>query len=127
MPIYNRDQINYGSLIQNAIANRNAAAQRDAAYITNFGNIAANAVKDTGGVIGRGLALYESDEDEAELARLKKLKEEMEQAAIAKNAAQEEYKDYRPAIPSNYVPAEATMSNITEEPTYIPYYLRGRR
>ena len=68
--IYTRDNIPYSIMIQNAIANRNAAAQRDAAYITNFGNIVGGAVKDMGGVIGRGIAVTEDDDDLAKLREL---------------------------------------------------------
>ena len=76
MSIYNRDQIPYSTMIQNAIANRNAAAARDASYISNFGKIIGGAVDKVGNQIGRGIAVADN-EDEAELARLKKLKEEL--------------------------------------------------
>ena len=143
MSIYNRDQIPYSTMIQNAIANRNAAAQRDAAYITNFGKIVGGAVDKVGNQIGRGIAVSD-DEDEAELERLKKLKEQMEQAEIAKKSFEEEYRDYRPIpanpTPTNYTPFEATLNgynvnaNITpdySEPNqYLSainqYYRRGR-
>lgn len=125
MPIYNRDNINYGSLIQNAIANRNSAAQRDASYITNFGNIVGGAVKDMGGVIGRGLAIVDN-EDEAELARLKKLKEELEQAEIAKKSFEEEYRDYNPnpvnPTPTNYTPFEASLDGYNVGANTVPDY-----
>lgn len=76
MSIYNRDNINYSQMIQNAIANRNAAAQRQAAYDQAkgklWGDTTTNIVKN----IGRGVyeTLDEYDEDEAELERLKALK-----------------------------------------------------
>jgi hypothetical protein len=143
MSIYNRDQIPYSTMIQNAIANRNAAAQRDASYISNFGKIIGGAVDKVGNQIGRGIAVSD-DEDEAELARLKKLKDELEQAEIAKKSFEEEYRDYNPIpvnqTPTNYTPFETTLNgynvnaNITpdySEPNqYLSainqYYRRGR-
>lgn len=134
--IYTRDNIPYSTMIQNAIANRNAAAQRDAGYITNFGNIVGGAVKDMGGVIGRGIAVTEDDDDLAKLRELEAerellIKKEKENAANAMEG-------YRPAIAPNYTPFEASLdgynvnSNIepTENNPYLPainqYYRRGR-
>jgi len=136
MPIYNRDNINYGSLIQNAIANRNAAAQRDAGYITNFGNIVGGAVSTLGNQIGRGLVSYEEDEDEAKLKELEAerellIKKEKENAANAMEG-------YRPATVPNYTPFEVSLDGYnvnsdikpTENNPYLPainqYYRRGR-
>ena len=125
MSIYNRDQIPYSTMIQNAIANRNAAAQRDASYISNFGKIIGGAVDKLGNQVGRGLAVYDG-EDEAELARLKKLKEELEQAEIAKKSFEEEYRDYRPIsanpTPTNYTPTEAILNGYNVGANTVPDY-----
>lgn len=129
-------------MIQNAIANRNAAAQRDASYISNFGKIIGGAVDKVGNQIGRGIAVVDN-EDEAELAKLKKLKEELEQKEIARRSFEEEYRDYRTnpnPTPSNYTPFEATINgynvgantvpDYTEPNQYLSainqYYRRGR-
>lgn len=123
--IYTRDNIPYSTMIQNAIANRNAAAQRDAGYITNFGNIVGGAVSTLGNQIGRGLTV-EDNEDEAELARLKKLKEELEQAEIAKKSFEEEYRDYRPSpvnpTTANYTPFETTLEGYNVNANTVPDY-----
>lgn len=136
MPIYNRDNINYGTLIQNAIANRNAAAQRDASYISNFGNIVGGAVSTLGNQIGRGLVSYEEDEDEAKLKEL-----EAERELLIKKESEDATKameGYRPADVPNYTPFETTLEGYnvnsdikpTENNPYLPainqYYRRGR-
>lgn len=135
MPIYNRDNINYGTLIQNAIANRNAAAQRDASYISNFGNIVGGAVSTLGNQIGRGLVSYEEDEDEAKLKELEAERELL--IKKEKEDADKVMEGYRPAI-VNYTPFETTLEGYnvnsdikpTENNPYLPainqYYRRGR-
>lgn len=84
MSIYNRDNINYSQMIQNAIANRNAAAQRQAAYDQAKGKLWGDTTTNIAKNIGRGIyaELDENDEDEAELEKLLELKKQKE--AIAK-------------------------------------------
>lgn len=82
--IYTRDNINYSQMLQNAIANRAKAAERQAAYTQAQGKLWGDTATNVGKYLGRGIfatADSMSDEDEAELARLKELKAEQEQKA----------------------------------------------
>ena len=82
--IYTRDNINYSSMLQNAIANRAKAAERQAAYKQAQGKLWGDTATNVGKYFGRGIfATADSmgDEDEAELARLKEIKAEQEQKA----------------------------------------------
>lgn len=76
--VYTRDNINYSSMLQNAIANRNAAAQREAAYEQAKGKLWGDTVNNITKYAGRGIMAsadqYSTDEDEAELEQLKALK-----------------------------------------------------
>ena len=56
MGVYNRDGINYSAMLQNAIANRNAAAQRQAQYLMNKGKLWGDTATNVGKIFGRGLA-----------------------------------------------------------------------
>lgn len=137
MSIYNRDQIPYSTMIQNAIANRNAAAQRDASYISNFGKIVGGAVDKVGNQIGRGIAVSDDDEYEAELRELEREREllinqEKENAAKAMEG-------YRPAV-QPIKPYESTLEGYNVNADIFPvdyntnpylsainqYYRRGR-
>ena len=75
--IYNRDNINYSAMLQNAIANRANAAQRDAGYILKQGDIWSKFATDAGKYLGRGIfATADSiDEDEAELRALEEARQ----------------------------------------------------
>ena len=84
MSIYNRDNINYSQMIQNAITNRNAAAQRQAAYDQAKGKLWGDTTSNIGNIIGEGIGGYNKwkgdttaeDAEDAELEMLKKKLEE---------------------------------------------------
>lgn len=84
--IYTRDNINYTSMLQNAIANRARAAEREAAYIQNQGKLWGDTVTNIGNMAGRAVGGYNNwkgdttveDEEDAELELLKKQLEEYE-------------------------------------------------
>ena len=83
--VYTRDNINYGSMLQNAIANRIHSAERQAAYRNAMGKLWGETATNIGKYIGRGAmatADMYGDEDEAELERLLELRNKEE--AIAK-------------------------------------------
>ena len=54
MSVYSRDNINYAGMLQNAITNRVAKAQREAQYIKDKGELWGNTVKDVTKTLGRG-------------------------------------------------------------------------
>lgn len=80
--VYTRDNINYSSMLQNAIANRNAAAQREAAYEQAKGKLWSDTVNNITKYAGRGIMAsadqYSTDEDEAELEQLLELKRQQD-------------------------------------------------
>lgn len=63
MGIYTRDNINYSTMLQNAIANRAKAAEREAAYIQNKGKLWGDTVSKVGNMFGRGLTDYVDEQD----------------------------------------------------------------
>lgn len=80
--IYTRDNINYSQMLQNAITNRAKSAEIQAAYKQAQGKLWGDTATNIGKYLGRGIfatADSMSDEDEAELARLKEIKAEQEQ------------------------------------------------
>ena len=87
MSIYNRDNINYSQMFQNAITNRNAAAQRQAAYDQAKGKLWGDTTTNIGNIISEGIAGYNAwkgdttaeDAEDAELEMLKKKLEEYEE------------------------------------------------
>lgn len=140
MPIYTRDNIPYSSILANAISNARANAERDANYILNYGKIAGDAFSKAGNTLGRGFAAYSDTLDLED--KLRKLEEERELLIKQdKEANENAYKDYRPAIDTNYKPFEATLEgynvNANIQPEELPtpnpylasinqYYRRGR-
>ena len=78
--IYTRDNINYSTMLQNAIANRAKAAEREAAYTQAQGKLWGDTVTNVGKYAGRGYMAYQDslDEDEAELNKLLELKRQQE-------------------------------------------------
>lgn len=71
-------------MLQNAIANRAKAAERQSAYKQSQGKLWGDTATNVGKYFGRGIfatADSMSDEDEAELALLKEIKAEQEQKA----------------------------------------------
>lgn len=99
--IYTRDNINYSQMLQNAIANRAKAAERQAAYKQAQGKLWGETATNVGKYFGRGIfatADSMSDEDEAELALLKEIKAEQEQ----KSYEEEIKKSYEEEIKKAY-------------------------
>lgn len=83
MGIYNRDNINYSTMIDNMIKNRMDRAQKRSDNIKKQGEIWGGFVKDLGGIAGRAYTAsqYESEEEKLakELEDLQKQKEMMKQ------------------------------------------------
>lgn len=128
MGVYNRDGINYSAMLQNAIANRNAAAQRQAQYLMNKGKLMGDTATKVGGIFGRGFAqTYDElnpDEDEAELEKLKRERDAiiMEQERLKQersrlaSAQMEGYKPLSAMTPNmeGYEPNDAFLPKLQE-------------
>lgn len=127
MGVYDRDGINYSAMLQNAIANRNAAAQRQAQYLMNKGKLMGDTATKVGGILGRGFAqTYDElnpDEDEAELEKLKRERDAIIMAEQQRKANQEwassQMEGYKPlsAMTPNmegYEPNDAFLPKLQE-------------
>lgn len=141
MSIYNRDNINYSQMIQNAIANRNAAAQRQAAYEQAKGKLWGDTTTNIGNMIGRGIGGYNAwkgdtsveDAEDAELEMLKKKLEEYE-AQQAEADAYHGQVEHATNYMTGYRPMEASISESYNQEYNNPYklalmegvYRRGR-
>ena len=68
MGIYERDQIDYGSMIDRAIKNRMGQVQRESDRIIKRGDIRAQEAKDLASTFARGMdyAQYASEQSELE-------------------------------------------------------------
>lgn len=139
--IYTRDNINYSTMLQNAIANRAKAAEREAAYIQNQGKLWGDTLTNVGNTIGKG-AFYSYEpqsleENKAELAKLeemqKKYDEQVEQRrkfdslfsspSAAQIKANNDYFGYNPE-PQLQSQAESNYMNGYTPYTrnYVPAY-----
>lgn len=136
MGIYNRDNINYGSMLMAALKDRGETAARQAAYQERQGKLWGDTVKSVGNMLGRGIFAtadgYDDtssstslDEDKAELKQLEEIQKQREEAA-------KEMQGYTPnsitpeaihaaEMMQGYVPAEAnpyTRGSTIYEPNY---------
>ena len=142
MSVYSRDNINYAGMLQNAIANRVANAQREAQYIKDKGTLWGNTVKDVTKTLGRGAMasadMYGGDststvdEDKAELKQLEEMQKQQEEIEKQREEAAKEMVGYTPnsvspeavraaELMTGYVPAEAnpyTRGSLIYEPNY---------
>lgn len=138
MGVYNRDGINYSAMLQNAIANRNAAAQRQAQYLMNKGKLMGDTATKVGGIFGRGFAqTYDElnpDEDEAELEKLKRerdaiimeqerLKQERSRLASAQMEGYEPNDAFLPKLQEHY---DQDYTNPYSYAMMQDYYRRSR-
>ena len=142
--IYTRDNINYSSMLQNAIANRAKAAEREAAYTQAQGKLWGDTVTNIGNMAGRAVGGYNNwkgdttveDEEDAELELLKKQLEEYQKQ-------QAEAADYRGQVQTatnlmqGYHPQDSFTQDMNEsynQNYFNPYnyelmqgtYRRGR-
>lgn len=127
MGVYNRDGINYSAMLQNAIANRNAAAQRDAEYLINKGKLWGDTAKEVGKTFGRGAMqtydeLSEQDEDD-ELEELIRRRDAIIMAEQQRRANQEwassQMEGYTPYSATPEYRAKQQMIGYKEEPNLI--------
>lgn len=113
MEIYNRDQINYASMIDNAIRNRMHTAERDADRIEERAKIKADATKDIASSFSRAMdyAQYESEQKALE----KKLKDLEDRRDYIRNAYTQS-QDYQPYTTTDEYKASKYMSGY--KPSY---------
>lgn len=93
MSIYNRDNINYSSMIDNAIRNRLHTAERNADRIEDRAKIKAQAVKDMASTFARGMDYLQYDNEQKALE--KKLKDLEDRRDYIRNAYTQS-QDYKP-------------------------------
>lgn len=113
MGIYNRDNINYSSMIDNAIRNRLHTAERDADRIEERAKIKADAAKDLASSFSRAMdyAQYESEQKALE----KKLKDLEDRRDYIRNAYTQA-QDYQPYTTTDEYKASEYMSGY--KPSY---------
>lgn len=113
MGIYNRDNINYSSMIDNAIRNRLHTAERDADRIEERAKIKADAAKDLASSFSRAMdyAQYESEQKALE----KKLKDLEDRRDYIRNAYTQS-QDYQPYTTTDEYKASEYMSGY--KPSY---------
>lgn len=113
MGIYNRDQINYASMIDNAIRNRLHTSERDADRIEERAKINSQAAKDIASTFARGMDYlqYESEQKALE----KKLKDLEDRRDYIRNAYTQS-QDYQPYTTTDEYKASKYMSGY--KPSY---------
>ena len=140
--IYNRDNINYSSMLMAALKDRAETAARQAAYKERMGKIWGDATKSVGNMVGRGIMASADayggdtstsvDEDKAELKQLEDMQKPQEEIEKQREEAAKELVGYttnsvspeavRAAeLMNGYVPAEAnpyTRGSLIYEPNY---------
>jgi len=95
MGIYQRDNINYQSMIDNMIKNRMHTAERDADRIVKTADIKAQTAKDIASTFARGMDAYQAYSEANELED--KLKELQDQRAnLVRAQIQAEQERYNP-------------------------------
>lgn len=148
MSVYSRDNINYAGMLQNAIANRVANAQRQAQYIKDKGTLWGNTVKDVTKTLGRGAMasadMYGGDsattvdEDKAELKQLEEIQKKYNEQVAQRNKFDEIFNNpnydmaaAQSRIATNemagYNPEQQYMSNVATSNMegYKPFYSRN--
>lgn len=104
MGIYNRDNINYSGMIQNMLASAKHGGEIRANNIRSQGDIWGGAVKNVGSAVGRAYGMYGGNggmsEDEIELQKLEKEREELLKQQEAAEHASAVMADYRQNVPN---------------------------
>lgn len=116
MSIYNRDNINYSSMIDNAIRNRLHTAERDADRIEDRAKIQAQTVKDMASTFARGMDYLQYDNEQKALE--KKLKDlEDRRDYIRRNS--QDYNQWQPYSTTDEYKASEYMKGY--KPNVIEY------
>lgn len=113
MGIYNRDNINYASMIDNAIKNRMAQVERESDRIIKRGDIRAKEAEDLASTFARGMDYLQYDREQKALE--KKLKDLEERREYIRNAYSQS-QDYKPYTTTPEYIASEQMNNY--KPSY---------
>lgn len=129
MSVYSRDNINYAGMLQNAIANRVANAQREAQYIKDKGELWGNTVSNVANMFGRGLTDFADEQDrQGQIDKMDKRYEDSVQyqkerdaklyeLMALKNKMLEEQKVQEQIKPVVETPIVTTPVKFSEQPT----------
>jgi len=131
--IYNRDSINYGSLIANAIANRKADLERKYEQRKANSDAWGKTIGQMGQIIGRGITDYADEQDrQAQLDMLNKRYEDsvkyqkerdskLYELLAMKNKMLQDQKAQEPVVPKVEPEVVASQLKFSEEPTASTY------
>lgn len=116
MGIYERDQIDYGSMIDRAIKNRMGQVQRESDRIIKRGDIRAQEAKDLASTFARGMDYIQYANEQKELEnKLKALEDRRNTIRDAYTQSQ----DYQPYTTTPSYKASEQMKGYTPGSTYI--------
>lgn len=92
MGIYDRDNISYSNLLDNALKNRLEKAYRESNRIEQMAKNRGQAAKDIASTIGKGLDYYQAYKESTELEdKLKELEDKKEQAIRDNSKLEQDY------------------------------------
>lgn len=119
MGIYERDQIDYGSMIDRAIKNRMGQVQRESDRIIKRGDIRAQEAKDLASTFARGMDYIQYANEQKELEnKLKALEDRRNTIRDAYTQSQ----DYKPYTTTSSYKASEQMKGYKSDYDYKPDY-----
>lgn len=119
MGIYERDQIDYGSMIDRAIKNRMGQVQRESDRIIKRGDIRAQEAKDLASTFARGMDYIQYANEQKELEN--KLKALEDRRNTIRNAYTQS-QDYKPYSSTPEFKATEQMKGYKSDYDYKPDY-----
>lgn len=119
MGIYERDQIDYGSMIDRAIKNRMGQVQRESDRIIKRGDIRAQEAKDLASTFARGMDYIQYANEQKELEN--KLKALEDRRNTIRNAYTQS-QDYKPYSSTPEFKATEEMKGYKSDYDYKPDY-----
>lgn len=149
MGIYNRDNINYSSMLMAALQDRAETAARQAAYKEKMGKIWGDATKSVGNMVGRGIMASADnyggnststtiEEDKAELKQLEEMQKKYDEQVEQRKKFDEIFNNpnydaqaVQARLATNemagYNPEQQYMSNLATSNMegYKPFYSRN--
>lgn len=123
MGIYERDQIDYGSMIDRAIKNRMGQAYKESDRIIKRGDIRAQEAKDLASTFARGMDYIQYMNEQKELEN--KLKALEERRNTIRNAYTQS-QDYKPYTTTPEYKASEQMKGYKSDYDYKPDYAKDQ-